>query len=107
MSPLFPHAGLPAGGLWLFDLQRDPNERQNLAASHPAVVRRLRARLAELADPARGYRHPQPNLPSLRSLPALHNGTWAPFRMLGKEEEEAHPLEAYVEAEALSAPFWD
>ena len=62
---------------------------------------------AELADPARGYRHPQPNLPSLRSLPALHNGTWAPFRMLGEEEEEAHHLEAYVEAEALSAPFWD
>ena len=42
-----------------FDLGADPNEERNGAASNPAVVDTMRARLAELADPKNGYLDPQ------------------------------------------------
>jgi arylsulfatase A-like enzyme len=66
--------------VWLFDLQNDPEERRNVAATNPSVVAQLQARLLELADPATGYRDPQNNVPSLRAQPSLHNGTWAPWK---------------------------
>jgi len=66
--------------VWLFDLQKDPEERRNVAATNPTVVARLQARLLELAEPAAGYRDPQDNVPSLRALPSHHNGTWAPWK---------------------------
>jgi arylsulfatase A-like enzyme len=40
---------------WLFDLASDPTERQDLSATHPAEVKRLRA---ELAVHDRGLRKP-------------------------------------------------
>lgn len=99
-------SGLERGGLWLFDLDDDPNERHNVAASNPAIVHTMLARLAELADPANGYLDPQFNFPHPRAMPALHNGTWAPYRKLG---EELPPLqEEYINAvlASLVSP-WD
>ena len=75
-----------AGGcadVFLFDLARDPSEHVNVALDHPGVVARLQARIAELADPKRGYRRPQLNIPHPRSLPRFHNGTWSPFLEAG------------------------
>jgi len=100
-------AGLPNGGLWLFDLSRDPNEEANVAASHPAVVQRMRARLAALADPSNGYQDPQANFPSPLALPPLHNGTWSPYR---KRDEEPPPLsESHINSLLASLPtsYWD
>jgi len=65
--------------VWLFDIHSDPEERDNLAAAHPLKVRAMQTRLKELGDPKRGYVAPQSNLPHVRSMPGLHNGTWAPF----------------------------
>jgi len=65
--------------VWLFNLDADPEERQNLASANLSVVRSMQKRLHELSDPKNGYRMPQTNLPHPRSLPLLHNGTWAPF----------------------------
>jgi len=82
-----PSSDLRGGGIWLFDLSDDPNEKMNLAARNPDIVKRMRARLAFLADKRNGYRTPQLNFPNLRSLPALHNGTWEPFRRVGEDDE--------------------
>lgn len=103
-----PVSGFDKGGLWLFDLDADPNEEKNVAASNPRVVESLRARLAELADPDNGYLDPQPNFPNPRSLPVLHNGTWEPYRH--KLREELPPLsEEYVNSivASLSTGYWD
>ena len=98
---------LPNGGLWLFDLDSDPNERDNLAAARPKVVNALRSRLAELASPSNGYLDPVANIPSPQSLPALNNGTWAPYLEDGEVEP---PLPAeYVErmVASLAKEYWD
>ena len=39
------------------------NEETNVAAANPDVVSKMRSRLAALADPKNGYRHPQENIP--------------------------------------------
>jgi len=70
--------------VWLFDLQTDPEERQNVAKENPDIVRRMLDRLHELSQPEKGYVPPQYNMPHLRSFPVLHNGSWAPF--LGDDE---------------------
>jgi len=100
-----PASDLKKGGLWLFDLETDPNEERNVAETNPTVVSTMRARLAALADPKQGYRNPQFNIPSLRSLPALHNGTWKPYRKVG-EEDTLLPAD-YVDEESLSTAYWD
>ena len=110
-----PDSGLLQGGIWLFNLTADPNERLNIAASNPAVVQKMRARLAELADPENGYKTPQTNIPSPLSLPVLHNGTWAPFgegplALVGGEKHDRRmSLEEAEEAieMLLTAPSWD
>lgn len=66
--------------VWLFDLQKDPEERRNVAAGNPRVVAQLQARLLELAEPTAGYMDPQDNVPSLRAMPSHHNGTWSPWK---------------------------
>jgi len=70
--------------VWLFDLEADPEERNNIAKANRGIVRAMLNRLDELGQNSTGYVAPQPNVPHLRSLPGLHNGTWAPF--LGDEE---------------------
>ena len=65
--------------VWLFDLDADPTERNNLAAAKPDVVAKMLARLEELGSTENGYKMPQPNFPHPRSAPFLHNGTWAPW----------------------------
>jgi len=102
-----PDRSLPNGGLWLFDLDEDPNERFNLAAAQPAVVQALRARLAVLALPSNGYLDPVSNIPSPRGLPAANNGTWAPYLRDGEIDD---PLPAdYVArvAASLALSYWD
>ena len=103
-SPLRPQ---DKGGLWLFDLNSDPNEETNVAAARPDIVQRMRARLAALADRKNGYRDPQFNIPNPRAFPGLHNGTWSPFRELG---EELAPLATdYVinVTASLATGYWD
>lgn len=98
-------SALLGGGIWLFNLTADPNERLNIAASNPAVVQKMRARLAELADPKNGYKNPQTNIPSPLSLPVLHNGTWEPWKksVVGEEHERRMSLkEAEGATEALT-----
>lgn len=65
--------------VWLFDLEADPEERNNMADANQATVRAMLRRLHELGQKSTGYVDPQPNLPHARSVPSLHNGTWAPF----------------------------
>jgi len=65
---------------WLFDLESDPNERQNVALANPDVVSEMFVRLAELADPSTGFVEPQANRPSPLALPFLHGGVWAPWK---------------------------
>lgn len=65
--------------VWLFDLEADPQERNNVADANKDVVRAMRDRLDELGQSSTGYVDPQPNAPHARSLPKLNNGTWAPF----------------------------
>lgn len=64
---------------WLFDLSKDECENDNVAMVNKDIVTKLRARMAELADPQNGYRDPQHNFPHIRSLPVFHNGTWSPY----------------------------
>lgn len=66
--------------VYLFDLLQDPEERKNVAQTNTEVVSQLLKRLTELSDPSNGYVSPQKNIPSVRSLPKLHNGTWAPWK---------------------------
>jgi uncharacterized sulfatase len=56
---------VPTLGTWplLYDLERDPGEAYNVAASHPELVRALRARLeawrAAFRENPRGWRRPE------------------------------------------------
>lgn len=65
--------------VWFFDLEADPEERDNIADANLDIVRAMLHRLDELGQSSTGYVDPQPNVPHSRSIPQLHNGTWAPF----------------------------
>jgi len=65
--------------VWFFDLEADPEERNNIAEANLGTVRAMLQRLDELGQNSTGYVAPQPNIPHVRSIPGLHNGTWAPF----------------------------
>lgn len=65
--------------VWLFDIEEDPTEANNVANQNLQIVRSMQDRLKDLASEKQGYRAPQTNLPHVRALPFLHNGTWAPF----------------------------
>merc|ERR1712232_1327457 len=41
--------------VWLFDIQSDPEERDNLAVANPQRVRAMRLRLKELGNSRHGY----------------------------------------------------
>lgn len=106
-TPLTPACTTPCASL-------AANEERNLAAANPDVVSKMRSRLAELADPKNGYRHPQENIPDPRGIPPLHNGTWGPFRKTDARGLEEHaPMSAEQEQAALAAvpsmavAFWD
>lgn len=73
--------------VWLFDIDADPTERHNVATANQDVVHAMQHRLRELGDKSNGYRDPQPNWLNVRSLPTLHNGTWAPFLSDGEESD--------------------
>jgi len=80
--------------VWLFDLEADPEERNNIAEANLAIVRAMLQRLDELGDNSTGYVAPMTNIPHARSLPGLHNGSWAPF--LGDAEIVENDDEIYI-----------
>lgn len=65
--------------VWFFDLEADPEERKNIAEANLDTVRAMLQRLDELGPNSTLYKDPQNNIPHPRSLPQLHNGSWAPF----------------------------
>jgi len=65
--------------VWLFDLDKDPHERKNVALANPDIVARMQSRLEELAGVDHGFVEPQDNSVHARSLPIFHWGVWAPF----------------------------
>ena len=72
----FNNTNYTEGGLWLFDLDLDPNEYHDVAAANPAVVQRLNARLQEFNK----TQIPQQNAPmDPRSNPAHFGGVWTPW----------------------------
>mmetsp|Transcript_81438 Transcript_81438/g.225539 ORF Transcript_81438/g.225539 Transcript_81438/m.225539 type:complete len:515 (+) Transcript_81438:45-1589(+) len=71
----------------LFDLSTDPQERRNVATDHEDVVLKMLHRIQELADPANGYRDPQPQPVDPRADPRHHDGCLAPW--LDEEPETA------------------
>jgi len=75
--------------IFLFDLSKDESENVNVAAAHPDIVMKMQARVAELGDEKNGYRNPQYNIPHPRSMPGLHNGTWAPWQHSGEDSDVA------------------
>lgn len=70
---------------FLFDLSKDECENENVALANPGIVAKLQARMVELADPKKGYRDPQFNIPHPRAFPIFHNGTWAPWRIVDED----------------------
>jgi len=82
--------------VWLFDLQSDPEERENVATTHPLRVLAMQRRLEELADSKQGYVAPQNNLPHARAFPLVNNGTWAPFLRDDESEVESRILETVL-----------
>jgi arylsulfatase B len=64
--------------LYLFDVVRDPEERDNLVFVNRTLVKEGLLRLARYASMPE-YIEPQVNFPHLLSWPALHHGAWAPF----------------------------
>jgi len=68
--------GTPA---WLFNLAEDPEERENLATSHPEILQGMLARVNELKDPSNGYVDPQENGKNADADPSLHDGCLAPW----------------------------
>merc|ERR1712151_1205261 len=77
---------------WLFDLSKDESENENVAFENKDILEKLQARMAELSDPKNGYLDPQWNLPHPRSFPVFHNGTWAPWRSHGENDDSAEML---------------
>lgn len=66
--------------VWLFNLETDPTERNNVARDHPDIVAALQARLSELGDPNNGYVVVQDNNPDPKAFPIFHHGAWAPWK---------------------------
>lgn len=75
-----------SGPHFLFDLEADPSEREDLSAALPEQVDFGLDLIHKYK--ATGYRAPQPNLPHVRGLPNFHGGVWAPFL---RDEEAAEP----------------
>lgn len=66
----------PDDKVYLFDIEKDPCELNNIAADHPEIVSALKKRL----DYYRSVAVPPRNKPrDPRSYPENHNGTWAPW----------------------------
>ena len=63
--------------LWLFDLEKDPFEREDVSASNPAVVNLLLERLAYYNSTALPPHYP-PEDP--QAAPDKHGGWWVPWR---------------------------
>lgn len=66
----------PTPGKFLFNLNEDPNEYNNLFNERPDKVKELKDMLSQWD---KEYTKPQNNVPHLLGLPKLHQGIWAPF----------------------------
>ena len=70
---------LDATSILLFDLESDPSEAHNIAASHPDVVQDLSAIIREYnRTAASSMQQGLPDEPA--AAPSLHNGTVAPWK---------------------------
>ena len=69
--------------LFLFNIAKDPEERQELSSQYPEKVKKLLTRLAEYNNTAVPVRYPKPDL---AANPALHDGVWSPWDNSGDNE---------------------
>mmetsp|Transcript_27966 Transcript_27966/g.54374 ORF Transcript_27966/g.54374 Transcript_27966/m.54374 type:complete len:477 (-) Transcript_27966:183-1613(-) len=66
--------------VFLFNLETDETEHENVAKDYPDVVANMTKRVyRRWLSKENGYRPPQLNIPRPRGNPKLHNWTWAPF----------------------------
>eukprot|EP00437_Effrenium_voratum_P019331 CAMPEP_0181441118 /NCGR_PEP_ID=MMETSP1110-20121109/23338_1 /TAXON_ID=174948 /ORGANISM="Symbiodinium sp., Strain CCMP421" /LENGTH=574 /DNA_ID=CAMNT_0023564983 /DNA_START=40 /DNA_END=1764 /DNA_ORIENTATION=+ len=72
-------------GAWLYNIDQDEGEHNNLAEQLPEVVANITQRVTGwwFSNSKSGYRRPQLNIPRLLSNPMLQNWTWGPFAHLG------------------------
>ncbi len=78
----FPPSSTPL----LFNVQSDPEERNDLASQNPSIVQRLQARLTELHEtainPPGGGGIPDPSCPAYdqsKFVDPVHGPYWSPF----------------------------
>lgn len=71
-----PEDGDSASGVWLFNMNSDPNERENLAESHPDVVSQLKERI-EFYNSTHIHQMNPPFDP--KSDPKYFGGVWTPW----------------------------
>jgi len=62
--------------VWLFDIMKDPLEKDDLSQKYPSVVRNLLQRLAYYNSTAVPVRYPPEDL---NADPAKHGGVWRPW----------------------------
>ena len=62
--------------IWLFDIDKDPQEQNDLSSAYPDVVTTLLAKLAGYNATAVDCRYPALDL---QSDPALGDGGWGPW----------------------------
>ncbi len=63
--------------LWLFDVEVDPEENDDVSASHPDVVHHLLERLLAYNKTAAPVTYPPIDA---QSAPSLHGGVWSPWQ---------------------------
>ena len=62
--------------LWLFDIEKDPEERTDVSEQYPKVIKQMLDRLVSYNNTAVPCRYP-PDDP--QSNPDLHGGVWGPW----------------------------
>ncbi|XP_050416097.2 arylsulfatase J [Patella vulgata] len=62
--------------LWLFNIKDDPNERRELSALYPDIVKSMLDRLDYYSNTAVPVRYPDPDP---QANPDLHGGVWGPW----------------------------
>lgn len=63
--------------VWLFNIKKDPEERNDLSLKETEMVKFLLNKLSALNSTAQPVRYPKPD-PAAN--PALHGGAWGPWR---------------------------
>ena len=91
-SRILPPPKSTDGPALLFNLELDEGEHEDLAASHPDVVRDMTDRLQNYwASKEHGFVRAQFNLPLPLGNPRFHNWSWSPFRPSIRHSKWAPP----------------